>query len=168
MKKLLVILAVLLLAAPIIQAKGVAGIGLGFDVKNVKDPGFAVQSGLQEQLGENSFTRLMVNKLNYGNAVAVDNVGLKYLYFLGISQKMDAAVCMFGDAEAEGDNYGYGFGAEFDYYKIHIPETIPILGDLIGGIIGNEFGAFTSFDLVRRPETKFYFQWSLGITFLSQ
>ncbi len=158
------ILAIMVLLAASVSAKGVAGIGLGFDVKNVKDPGFAVQTGLQEQLAEHSFTRLMVNKLNYGNQVAIDNVGLTYLHFLGVSSKWDVGIRLFGDAETEGNNYGYGFGAEFDYLKIPIPAEIPF----IGSVIGNEFGFFTCADMVHRPETNFYFQWSFGITFLSQ
>lgn len=163
MKKLLVFMALLLLATPIATtyAEGVAGIGLGLDVKNVKDPGFAARLGVREQLTDYSYLQIMVNKLNYGNEVAVDNFGVEYIHFLGIASKWDLAIRGFGDSEVEGEHWGYGFGAEFDYFNIPIPPEIPF----ISSVIGDKFGAFTTIDLVHRPETNFYFQWNLGITF---
>lgn len=169
MKRLLILATILLLAMPVtaVMAKGVAGIGLGYDVKNVHDPGFSAQAGLQEELAPNHFIRVMYNKFNYGNTVAIDNIGATYIYMLGLDQfnnNWDIGLRLFGDAETETPHWGYGFGLEFDYLSIKLPASLPFLSD----VIGDSFGAFAALDVIHQPVTSYFLNLSLGITFFKQ
>jgi len=165
MKRSLIILAVLLLAAPIIQAKGVAGIGLGYDVPGVKDPGFSVFVGLQEEISPGHYIRATFNKFNYGNTAAIDNIAGTYLYMLGWSDKWDIGLRGFGNAEVQSPDWGYGFGVEADYLKIKMPEFIY---NVTSGNFGDSFGMFAAVDMIHQPTTGYFMNLSIGITFLSQ
>lgn len=159
MKRLLIILAVMLLAVPCF-GKVVGGIGIGANLDNVKNPGFAVQTGVQEQVSDNIYTRLLFNKMNMGDAVAIDNIGMTWIYFTGISKKADFGVRLLGDRETDGDQYGWGVGFEFDFFDIKLPIAVPV--------ISNNLGAYIAVDMLTRPESQRYFQFGIGISFLDQ
>jgi hypothetical protein len=158
MKRLL-ILAIICLLAGGASAKVVGGIAIGANLDNVKEPGFAVQTGVEEKITDKIHTRLLFNKLNFGDAVAVDNIGLTNIIYWGIGTNIDVANRLSGDAETEGGQFGAAVGIELNVKSI---------GQIVKSSLLDGVGGYVSFDVVTRPEETQYMQFGIGFSFLSQ
>ena len=148
---------VLLFALPA-SAEIVTGVALGLDVQDVKDPGFAFCTGTQQSIGERDVLRFTFNKLNYGNKLAIDNVGGMYIHYLGIAARFDVGSRSSADYEVDGD-IGIAVGVEMLFRDIHFA--------WLDKLLPGQVNIYSYLDAVERNDIgKTYAQVGLGITFL--
>jgi len=155
MKYLLFILCFLLLSIPV-SADIIGGIGIGIGAPEFTDPGGCGYYGFQENVGGNVYMRGEYYKLNVGNEVSVDNIGIGLIHYFGMSDTWDLGYIVGADDEFDDGDIGVKFGLEGRYKNI--VTDIPLLPQY------KNLGLFANIIFFSRNDIARYVQFSVGLS----
>lgn len=116
MKYLLILIAILILAMPV-MAEPVVGGALGALISDIDNPGAMIMIGMQSNITQNNIIRFSLNKLNFGDSGKVfDNVSGTDINYFPISTKWPNSFIglrLSVDYETQDADLGMAIGGEW-------------------------------------------------------
>lgn len=157
MQKLLLTMIICLVLAMPALADVVIGGAIGLSLENISDPGGIISMGMQQKLSDDSYLRIMAQKLNFGNQDRVfDNAAGMLIYYFNLrGQQYFLGARVSADYEAQDADVGMALGAE-----------ILVQNKFLFFITTDVVSTYFAIDAVKRPDIDPYAQISGGLVLL--